>query len=105
MRTKLANAFSLSMVPAHCELAILPLPVGAVMELVEEGVESFIGHADTATLLSGILGREIPMNRGNVSLVKGETMVVAQYNGPRLPEGCKTLPEGAGFRFLAVTLK
>lgn len=40
----LLSTFEFSMVPAHCELAILPLPVGAVMELVEEGVESFIGH-------------------------------------------------------------
>ena len=56
---------------------------------------SCIGHADIAAVLSELTGYTIPVNRVSVSLQPGDKVVVGQYVGPRLPEGCKTLPEGA----------
>ena len=65
-------------------------------------LESVIGHADTARLVSDILGVELPANRATVKLQKGEKMIVAQYSGPRLPEGATSLPEGAMIEFVLV---
>jgi len=63
---------------------------------------SCIGHTDTAGLVSGILGIEIPTNRVSVKLTHEDFLFVAQYVGPRLPEGSTTLPEGASIKFIKV---
>ena len=64
---------------------------------------SCIGHSDTAVLLSEILGVEIPVNRVSIKLTHHSDFVfVAQYIGPRLPEGATTLPEGAQIKFVKV---
>jgi hypothetical protein len=68
-------------------------------------IKSLIGHADTARVITNILGQEVPANRGNFtwSQVKPEDrVIVAQYTGPRLPEGATTLPEGASITFWKV---
>lgn len=70
--------------------------------LPEGDLESVIGHADTARIVSDILGVELPANRATVKLEKGEKMIVAQYSGPRLPEGATSLPEGAKIEFVLV---
>jgi hypothetical protein len=85
----LLNAFSLQMLPEF------PATVRfeEIFEL-PEGLESAVGHADTAAVLG------VEMRRVHVTLKAGETFFVAQLVGGRLPEGCKTLPEGFSFRFL-----
>lgn len=67
--------------------------------------ESCVGHADTALLLSTLLKISIPMRRVSTSLNCGDEMLVAQYNGPRLPEGATKLPEGARIRWLLVRIQ
>lgn len=71
--------------------------------LAENSIESFVGHADTARVLSNELGVEIPAERRNASLAVGETAFVAQYKGPRLVEGATVLPDGARIDFGLVT--
>ena len=66
------------------------------------GVQSAVGHADTAAVFSSVLGKPVEMNRANVSLSAGDSVLVGQYSGPRLPEGCKELPEGATIKWLVV---
>lgn len=60
---------------------------------------SAVGHADTASLFSSLLGTEVPPNRISITLNIWDILLVGQYNGPRLPEGCTTLPEGASIRW------
>jgi hypothetical protein len=102
MAQYLSNAFSLNMIPAAyagismIEVAPADIPAAA---------ESVVGHADTANILSGILSRTIQMNRATLALNYGDVLYVAQYSGPRLPEGATSLPEGAAFRFLRVELR
>lgn len=74
----------------------------AAQQFVSNGFESAIGHADTATVVSGILGTDVPMNRISVSLEGEWKILVAQYSGPRLQEGAKSLPEGATIQFWIV---
>lgn len=100
----LANAFSLSMLAVgEANIRVNPISVEEAKALFNKhGMESFVGHADTALVLSSILGIEVPMHRGNLSLYDGSEVIVAQLMGGRLPEGVTTLPEGFSFSFMRV---
>lgn len=87
------NAFSLQMVQAPCTILV------EEVDSLPAGLESAIGHADTAAVLG------YPMNRVNVSLKSGDEAYVAQLQGGRLPEGSTTLPEGFSFKYLRVRVQ
>ena len=95
----LTNAFSLQMLP---DLDMIASIVQVNPSEIPADVVSAIGHADTAAVVSAILGREIPMNRVSISLQTGDVLYVAQLMGGRLPEGATTLPEGFSIRFIKV---
>ena len=95
----ISNAFSLSMVDPNATIKVSPLTAEEVAALP---LESAIGHADTAKVVGGLLGIDLPANRVNISLKPGEKMVVAQYIGPRLSEGATQLPVGARIEFRLV---
>lgn len=88
----LLNSFSLQMVDLPCKVDFKEV------EKLPEGLDSAVGHADTAAVLG------VPMNRVNVHLSAGDTAFVAQLIGGRLPEGSTTLPEGFKFKFIQVTV-
>lgn len=97
----IANAFSLQMTstfPATftvVEVDPKDIPVD---------IQSAIGHTDTAAVVSGILGIDLPAARVNVALSSGDTLFVAQVVGGRLPEGTTTLPAGVSLKFLRVDI-
>ncbi len=101
----IANAFSLNMLDlavSH-ELQIAPMTVQEVAEqLADYEVISVVGHADTAAAFSDVLGIDVPMNRASLEVKKGDVLLVGQYKGSRLPEGAKTLPEGASIAWVGV---
>jgi hypothetical protein len=70
--------------------------------LTKDGFSSAIGHQDLANVVSDLLGLPVEANRANVLLEPGDLAVVAQYRGPRLPEGTTQLPEGAKVEFYLV---
>ena len=100
----LVNAFSINMLsPEGHDLAFRPCGAENVRNLHRNhGLVSAVGHADTAAVLSNILGFDVPCNRVNVELDRDHSLVVAQYRGPRLPEGATELPEGATIEFWQV---
>lgn len=99
----IVNAFSINMLPRDpLTLRFLPVSVEEARRMAEAGVQSAIGHADTARIVSALLGVEIPSNRADVRLQRGDRVLVAQYTGPRLPEGATALPEGARIEFWVV---
>ena len=98
----LGNAFSLQMVSAPAEISVVPVSVD---EVATASWHSVIGHADTASVVSGLLGRPAAFNRVNVKLQIGDVLYVAKVTGGRLPEGATTLPEGFKLIFLKVTVK
>ena len=100
MATYIGNAFSLNMLEAS-DYSLLRVKKVEASEVPKE-VESVIGHPDTATVVSGILGFTVPCNRVNLTLKWSDVLYVAQYRGPRLPEGATQLPEGASIQFLEV---
>ena len=97
MAVYLSNAFSLSMVShiGACNLSINS-NICNYQEMVEslEPI-SIVGHQN-------ILCRDVPMNRVSVTLNKGDTLIVGQYSGARLPEGTSVLPEGASITWMCV---
>jgi hypothetical protein len=102
---KIANAFSLNMVEFPATISCSKISHEQIKCIGCTGkpvLESVIGHADTAAIVSGILGIELPANRASVKLQPGEKMIVAQYSGPRLPEGTTVLPENAKIEFILV---
>lgn len=109
------NAFSLNMLEVedgkflNRTVSVEEIFVEEVVEkLTSEdlgGVESAVGHEDTAKLFSAILGIEIPCERRTVALNPSNSWaIVGQYRGPRLPEGCTTLPEGAEIRWYVIDI-
>jgi len=97
-----SNAFALSMV-GDCQIRVRGLTIEeAVREVV--GRESVIGHADTAGLFSNQLGCDLVCNRVSITLDPGDSILVGQFIGPRLPEGVRTLPEGARIEWKLVEI-
>jgi hypothetical protein len=63
---------------------------------------SAVGHETTAAIFATLLGREVPVARATLQLQPGDTVLVGQYSGPRLPEGATSLPDGAAIRWIVV---
>lgn len=96
----IGNAFSAGMLSGSANVKFIALSLEDAEELVKHyKFTSCIGHADTALLVSSLLKEEFPMNRCSTVLEPGDSLLIAQYNGPRLPEGATVLPEGAKIRW------
>jgi hypothetical protein len=106
------NAFSIQMLPEWgSQVSIKRISTGAAKGIVKswrDSVQSHIGHIDTASVLSDMLGIDIPVCRDNCEMQKSpngnEQYIVAQLVGGRLPEGTTQLPEGYEFRFFEITI-
>ncbi len=83
-------------------IEVREITVEQARNLLAEGLESAVGHADTAAVFSNVLGLPVATNRATVSLSKGDMVVVGQYRGPRLSEGAKTLPADATIQWVVV---
>lgn len=106
MKNYLGNAFSLGMILAEArkglKIAVNPL---TAEEVAKTEFESVVGHPDTASVLTSVLGKPVAFNRVNLTLHKEERLIVAQLTNGRLPEGATTLPEGFEFEFFEVKLE
>lgn len=92
----ICNAFSLGILgssPASL-LAVRSISAADAAALAAEAT-SAVGHASTATIFAGLLGRPVEMARLTLTLSPGDEALVGQYIGPRLPEGATSLPDGA----------
>lgn len=99
----ITNAFSLNMLKSFAaNITTEELTVPQAKEALAGDFESGMGHS--TELVSNILGMTIPMNRSNNKIQDGFSILVAQYVGPRLPEGATELPEGATLKFIKVTV-
>jgi hypothetical protein len=104
MRVTLTNAFSINMLHGSTLVDFTEISLDEAKEFISKAEEFVcaIGHADTATVVGGLLGMELSPNRLSVTLDFPQKLLVAQYTGPRLPEGATTLPEGAEIKFWKV---
>ena len=97
----LLNAFSLNMLNGNADVHVRQVSLDVARNLAKV-CTSAVGHADTAAVFADVLGVPVPTNRVSVTLEDGDTALVGQYSGPRLPEGATTLPEGATIRWMIV---
>lgn len=103
MSLYILNAFSLNMLEGDANVSFRRISHSTVILKIEQhGFESAVGHFDTANLLSKDLGVGIACHRISVVLRPGDRAIVAQYSGPRLPEGATSLPEGATLSYWEV---
>jgi hypothetical protein len=80
---KIVNAFSLNMIEEYpVIIRIEEVLENWVKEQIVE-FESYIGHPDTANLLTERLGVKILFNRATLKIKKGDQILVAQLMGPR----------------------
>lgn len=101
----LLNAFSLNMLPSAtpCTINVQPVELTEARSLAASAT-SAVGHADTAAVFASVLGVPVPCARVSVALKAGDTALVGQYRGPRLPEGATNLPAGATIEWVVVTV-
>ena len=97
------NAFALQMLDLTDQQTVRVTPV-TIGEVAAAPFQSVVGHADTAAVLSGMLGREVRFNRTSIHLGRGDVLYVAQVTGGRLPEGATTLPQGFKLAFVKVEI-
>ena len=111
MTTFLTNAFSLNMLnqPYNMDIRVSEVSKWTAAQVVRraDNLVNAIGHADTdgiiRAMLTGPYDKPLPVGeRLSVSIDVGDTVVVGQYSGPRLPEGATALPEGATIKFMVV---
>jgi hypothetical protein len=116
MTVYLTNAFSLNMVvDDHISCEFTKVQPETAAEIIDGVVGTgyfinAIGHPDTDAVvrhqLSQWLGDVIPAGqRANVYAQNEFKHVIAQYRGPRLPEGTTSLPEGATIEYWVATFK
>ena len=91
----LANAFSLQMIQDDESLVwVKNVSQAWTKELISKWEWiSVIGHEDTASIVSSMLGVHVPANRETTTIGQNDMVIIAQVIGGRLPEGCKTLPD------------
>jgi hypothetical protein len=106
---KLCNAFALSMLPGFPSegrewlVKVEALSLEQARATLADGFESLVGHSDTAKMLSSLLGLSVSCVRKDLTLKAGDSLIVAQYAGPRLPEGSSVLPPDAKVQWAKVS--
>ena len=102
---KLCNAFSLNMLSDLTAKAdFKEISLDEARALLVNGVDSAVGHEDTAAVFSTVLDIDIEFNRTTVNLEKGDQILVGQYCGPRLQEGVTILPEESTIKWVLVVV-
>lgn len=106
MAKYLVNAFSVNMIPAGGSISFTLVSKEEAKSIIAEGdFVSAIGHVDTMAVVNSELGTSFEANRVSVVLNSGDSCLLAQYIGPRLPEGTTELPEGAEIRYFTVDVE
>ena len=100
----LTNSFSINMIEMSMELTFQKIDRWDARALSKEVSENAIGHKDTDNVVRSELDLSIEGERKTLSFKPedGDVLLVAQYKGPRLEEGTKTLPEGATIEYWLV---
>lgn len=112
MTTYVTNAFSVQMLSRDDydrSLEFVPCSASYVADHLSEAGDDWIGcigHADTAAIAASQIGVPAERLHSRVSVTlrrgHGDCLLVAQYRGPRLPEGATTLPAGAAMEWWLV---
>ena len=103
MKSYLTNSFSINMIEEQNDTTNVIFEK-ITPDQIPADAESQIGHDDMRQYLEEVLHRKVEKSRANCKLAPDTVIYVAQYIGPRLPEGAIHLPEGAKVIFYKVYL-
>ena len=104
----ITNAFSINMIAHHVDanVSFKRITTERVRDLVNASrpVVGRCGHKDIATLVNKKLKADIAHERVDTKLEYNDLLIVAQYRGPRLPEGATELPKDAVIEWYEVLI-
>ena len=98
----ITNSFSINMLNSNQKLHFTKLSGWNIKRFTEVAISAF-GHEDIARIVSLNTGQEFKQNRISISLDETSSVLIAQYRGPRLPEGATQLPDGAEIEYWLVS--
>lgn len=105
---KVANAFSINMLNQFpCDVRFQEINKDECLSIIQQHnyeLDSYIGHEDTANVLSTELNINIPAKRQSLIINKNEQILIIQLIGGRLPEGTTKLPENFKFKYFVVQI-
>lgn len=105
-RGYILNAFAASMLPhGTYRVTFTDITLEEARERAWDTRISAVGHADTAAVFASELLVDVPWNRVSVDLRANDWALLGQYQGPRLPEGATSLPEGARIRWMLLRVE
>ena len=100
--------FSINMLDQFpCDVRFQEIDKDYAINLIQQNnneIDSYIGHEDTAKVLSNEFNINIPVKRHPLTLKSNEYILVAQLTGGRLPEGATKLPDSFQFRYFLVSI-
>lgn len=100
------NAFSINMLQNPATLSFVRANDPCALLRTADVVQNAIGHPDTDRVVRNSLEFHLPVGeRANVTFGEGDMLLVAQYKGPRLPEGATELPANATIEWWSVLYK
>jgi hypothetical protein len=113
MKNYISNAFSMNMIATeesefdllvetidrHCTTSFF-----SFLKDFLETASFCIGNQATCDLFQVVTGVECVANRSDIQLNIGDSILVFQYNGPRLEQGLTEIPEGGKVRMYLVTM-
>lgn len=91
---------------ATYKLLVKPLSKEQVLKMIKEyklfpgNTKCVIGHQDLLNIVNKDLETNFEYNRETIYLGDTDDLIVAQYVGARLPEGCTELPKGAELHYV-----
>lgn len=110
MTTFVSNAFSFNMVEEAVisegfDMLVDQVDVSAVSKVIGNDAKFSMSARATETLFQSLTGVAVTVPRNPIKLTYDDSLLVMQYNGPRIPDGCTAIPVGGSIKFLMVTIK
>lgn len=103
---KLVNAFSVQMLNNFDTLIqFKEISKDEAAELLQNNeFESYIGHSDTVTVINNELNIGAMLQRKFAKINSDDILVIAQFVGGRLPEGCCKLPDNIELKYITAQI-
>jgi len=88
----------------EAQLSVKRIDTNEVRSRTAQGVQSCVTNPELSRILSQMLSVNIGQNRPE-QLNVGESCLLAQYEGERIPEGAQTLPVNGRVNWFLITRK
>lgn len=110
MTTFVSNAFSFNMVSDEViasgfDMLVDRVECDDIKRIVDAETKFSMSARATETLFTALTGVQIEGEREQIKLEYDDSLIVMQYNGPKLEVGCTEVPTGGIIKFLTVTIK